>query len=85
MGVPVITLRGNFHGSKIGASILTAAGLSEFIAQDLSKYIKKAVELARRKLFTDYQKDLREKISKSALMNSRNYMIELEKIFCRII
>ena len=85
MGVPVITLQGNFHGAKIGASILTAANLPELIAQDLQDYIKKAVELGRQKLFKDYQKNLREKISKSALTDAQNYMLALEKIYCEII
>ena len=85
MGVPVITLKGNFHGSKIGASILAAAGLSELVAQDLQDYTKKAVELARhRDLISDYHKNLREKVSKSTLMNGKNYLLELEKIFCEI-
>ena len=56
MGVPVISRRGNYHGSKIGASILTAAGLPEFVAQDSDDYIKKAIELANGK-FLDYQKN----------------------------
>ena len=83
MGVPVVTLCGNFHGSKIGASILTAAALPEFVAQDSQDYIKKAVELAGGN-FSNYQKNLREEILKSALMNGRKYLIELEKIFCDI-
>ena len=84
MGVPVVTLQGNFHGSKIGASILTAANLSELIAQDSNDYIKKAVELANGN-FSNYHKNLREKVSKSALMNAKNYMLALEKIYCEII
>lgn len=80
MGVPVISLRGNYHGSKIGASILTAAGLSELIAQDSDEYIKKAVELANGN-FADYQKNLREKISKSDLMDGKKYAAEMEKLF----
>ncbi len=85
MGVPVVTLKGNFHGAKIGASILTAANLPELIAQDSQDYIKKAVELGRQKLFKDYQKNLREKISQSALTDAQNYMLALEKIYCEII
>jgi predicted O-linked N-acetylglucosamine transferase (SPINDLY family) len=80
MGVPVISLRGDYHGAKIGASILTAAGLPELIAQDSDDYIKKAVELADGK-FADYHKNLREKISKSALMNGEKYAAEIEKLF----
>jgi protein O-GlcNAc transferase len=34
MGVPVITLRGDRHAARVGASVLTAAGFSEWIARD---------------------------------------------------
>ena len=83
MGVPVISMHGNYHGSKIGASILTAAGLSEFIAQDSNEYIKKAVELAGGN-FSKYQKILREKILNSDLMDGQKYIAELEKIYFEI-
>lgn len=82
MGVPVVTLRGNFHGSKIGASILTAAGLPELVAQDSQDYIKKAVELAAN--FSDYHKNLREKLANSALMDATKYMAQLEKLYLKI-
>ena len=84
MGVPVISRRGNYHGSNIGASILTAACLPEFVAQDSNEYIKKAVELAGGK-FLDYQKNLREKISKSDLMDAKKYAAEIEKLFEKIL
>ncbi len=80
MGVPVVVLRGDFHGSKIGASILTAAGLPELVAQDSNYYIKKAVELAGGK-FSDYQKNLREIVKDSALTDGKKYLLELEKLF----
>lgn len=84
MGVPVVTLRGDFHGAKIGASILTAAGLPELIAQDSQEYIKKAVELAGGN-FSTYHKNLREKVSNSALMDTQKYMAKLEKLFLEIV
>ena len=80
MGVPVVTLQGNYHGAKIGASILTAANLPELIAQDSSDYIKKAVDLANGN-FVDYHKNLRDKISKSALMDGKKYAAEMDRIF----
>ena len=83
MGVPVISLRGNYHGSKIGASILTAANLPEFIAQDSTDYIKKAVESAGGN-FADYHKNLREKISKSALMDGKKYAAAVEEFFSKL-
>lgn len=80
MGVPVITLCGG-----LGASILTAAGLTEFIARDDAEYVRKAVELARRKdLLAKYHAKLREKVLESRLMDGKKYMRGLEKLYREI-
>ncbi|MBQ9605159.1 MAG: hypothetical protein IJR45_07070, partial [Firmicutes bacterium] len=85
MNVPVISLRGNSHGSNFGASILNAADLNELVAQDFGDYIKKAVDLARQKnLLADYHKNLRGKILASRLMDGRKYLRGLEKIYRQI-
>ena len=82
MGVPVITLRGKNHGARFSASILSAADLSELIAQSPMDYINKAVQLARRtELLAAYHVGLREHVQKSALMDSKKYIRELEKIY----
>jgi predicted O-linked N-acetylglucosamine transferase (SPINDLY family) len=44
MGVPVITLAGDRHAGRVGTSILTNVGLTDFIAQDIDGYIQLAVE-----------------------------------------
>lgn len=46
MGVPVITLSGYHHASRVGASLLTGIGSPEFIAKTEDEYVAKAVELA---------------------------------------
>lgn len=43
MGVPVITLTGPLHAARVGASLLTAAGLTELVAATPDEY----VEIAR--------------------------------------
>ncbi len=86
MGVPVVTLRGKTHASRLGASILNAADLSELVAQSPMEYINKAVQLARRReLLIAYHVGLREHMQKSALMNSANYIRELEKIYKEVV
>jgi predicted O-linked N-acetylglucosamine transferase (SPINDLY family) len=45
-GVPVLTCRGDAFASRVGASILTAAGLSELIAESLGDYEALALRLA---------------------------------------
>ena len=86
MGVPVITLRGKNHGSRFGASILSAADLSELIAHTPMDYVNKAVQLAQRpELIGAYHVGLREHLQNSALMDSRKYISALEKIYQEVI
>lgn len=46
MGVPCLTLRGKQPSGRTGASVLTALGRSEWIAETKEEYIEKAVTLA---------------------------------------
>ncbi|MDX2130761.1 MAG: tetratricopeptide repeat protein [Planctomycetota bacterium] len=47
MGVPVVTLAGNTHASRVSASILRACGLGEWVASDAPGYARLAGDLAR--------------------------------------
>lgn len=47
MGVPVVTLLGDRHAARVGASILSALGLSEWVAQSTDEYVTIATNLAR--------------------------------------
>ena len=47
MGVPVVTLAGEVHMSRVGASILRCAGLESLVAQSAADYVAIAVALAR--------------------------------------
>lgn len=46
MGVPVVSLRGDRHVSRVGASLLTAVGREEWIADSPEDYLKRARDLA---------------------------------------
>jgi protein O-GlcNAc transferase len=46
MGVPVVTLAGERHASRVGASLLTAVGLDGLIARDHDAYLGAACALA---------------------------------------
>ena len=82
MGVPVITFRGKTHGARLGASILTAADVKELIAASPMDYVKKAIQLSRRKeLIAAYHVGLREHVKISALMDGQKYLRALEKIY----
>ncbi len=47
MGVPVVTLRGDHHRSRVGTSILSRIGLDECVADDEDAYVSIATALAR--------------------------------------
>ena len=46
LGVPVVTLRGDRHVARVGASILEAAGLRELVAEDEPSFVRIATGLA---------------------------------------
>jgi predicted O-linked N-acetylglucosamine transferase (SPINDLY family) len=46
MGVPVISLKGETHASRVGVSILTSVGRSDLIASNADQYVTRAAELA---------------------------------------
>ncbi|HET9404729.1 MAG TPA: tetratricopeptide repeat protein, partial [Burkholderiales bacterium] len=47
MGVPVISLAGNDHASRVGVSLLNRVGLSDLVTHNPDEYLAKAVELAQ--------------------------------------
>lgn len=85
MGVPVITLRGKTHGSRYGASILTAAGLPELIAGSSREYVAKAVQLANNGILLNrLHRQLPDMLRDSRLMDGRAYMQDLEEAYRNI-
>ena len=47
MGVPVVTLIGDRHASRVGASLLTSIGCEDLIARTPEDYVATAIRLAR--------------------------------------
>ncbi len=82
MGVPVISLYGERRGSRFGLSILSNAGLGELACVSGNDYIARAVGLAQDKtLLNALHKNLRQMMMESPLMDTRNYVQELEAGF----
>jgi len=85
MGVPVITLLGDRHVGRVGASILTNVGLKDFIVQDINRYIKVAVEMAAN---TNYLKklraNLRVRMQSSPLCNGISFAGDVESSYLNI-
>ncbi len=70
MGVPVVTLAGDRHAARVGASLLTAVGHPEWIARSWDEYASIASSVAKaRKEGRAGGELLREDMRKSALMD----------------
>ncbi|MBU6413587.1 MAG: tetratricopeptide repeat protein [Planctomycetes bacterium] len=46
MGVPVVSLHGATHASRVGSSLLASVGRADLIARSADEYVKRGVELA---------------------------------------
>lgn len=85
MGVPVISLRGNTHGSRFGTSILENADLPELVAPNETEYVNKAVKIALSPdILAEFHAGLRGFMQRSPLMNAEGYMKDLEAEYHRI-
>ena len=85
MGVPVIALAGNSHGSRYGVTLLTAAGLPELVSDNQRHYIMKAQQLAKNgQLLNKLHHELPGQLLQSQLMNGKAYMAELENKYQKI-
>jgi predicted O-linked N-acetylglucosamine transferase (SPINDLY family) len=86
MGVPVVALRGKTHVARTGASILSAAGLPQLIAETPQQYL----ELARR-LAEDHagrnalRAGMRERLGASALLDARGFASQLEAAYAEML
>ena len=82
MGVPVISLYGSRHGTRFGLSILKNIGLEELAVNSYDDYVKLAIALANDwELLKILRKNLRGIMKKSPLMDSKNYIREVETAF----
>jgi protein O-GlcNAc transferase len=82
MGVPVVTFAGNSHVSRVGAAVLTHAGCSQWIADDVEGYIALAMRLASRlESLAPLRSGLRDRLIHSNLCDANRLARELEKIY----
>ena len=82
MGAPVVTLRGDRHAGRVGASLLNAVGLPELVARDADEYVRIAAGLAAdlRKL-GDLRAGMRDRLRQSPLMDEKGFVGELERCY----
>ncbi len=82
MGVPVVTLAGNIHVSRVGVSLLANAGLPELIAKTPEEYVAIAVSLAAdRERLANLRQGMRERLWKSPLLDMKSFTRRLEDAY----
>ena len=82
MGIPVITMCGDRHSSRVGASILTHVGLEEFIATDIDEYINMAIKYANNMdSIKSIRADLRRNMQNSDLCNADAFAGNVEQAY----
>jgi predicted O-linked N-acetylglucosamine transferase (SPINDLY family) len=82
MGVPVITIAGDTHASRVGVSLLSNVGLPELVVKTPQEYVEITVNLAndiRRLEFL--RRNLRDMMLHSPLTDSEHFVVNLEKSY----
>jgi predicted O-linked N-acetylglucosamine transferase (SPINDLY family) len=82
MGVPVVTLAGPTHASRVGVSLLSSVGLAEQIAPDVAGYVAIAAGLAGDlSSLAQLRRTLRERMLASPLMDAPRFTAHLESAY----
>jgi predicted O-linked N-acetylglucosamine transferase (SPINDLY family) len=82
MGVPVVTLQGDRHAGRVGASLLTQIGLTDLIANSVEEYLENAVALARNpERLSDLRRILRPRMAASPLCDAPAFARKMESAF----
>ncbi len=82
MGVPVVSLAGNTHCSRVGVSLLTHVGLPELIATSEDHYLQLAAALAADlPRLTHLRRTLRERMQQSPLMDAPRFARAIEAAY----
>ena len=85
MGVPVVTLAGAAHHARVGASMLTRAGLPELVAQDKDAYLAIAADLAGdTQHLAALRAGLRARVAASPLRDAAGLTREFEAALLRL-
>ncbi|CAG7633937.1 Photosystem I assembly protein Ycf3 [Paenibacillus solanacearum] len=85
MGVPVITLLGKYHVSRVGASLLSNIGLTQFITHSQFDYVERAVSLALQpELLNNLRSTIRGRFLQSSLTDAVPFTKDLEKLYAQV-
>lgn len=82
MGVPVVTLVGERHVSRMGLSILSTLELNELITTTPDEYVACCVKLAKKMSpLKELRRTLRERLQKSPLLDAETFTRQLETAY----
>ena len=74
MNVPVVTLAGREHISRVGASLLTNMGLPQLVAHSVDEFVQIASGYAHNhQALVDLRKGLRQKFRTSPVMDGKRF------------
>lgn len=80
MGVPTLTIAGDSLIARQGASMLTAAGLGDWVASNASDFVNKAISFARDiNHLADLRAKLREQVVTSPLFDGKLFARNMEQ------
>jgi protein O-GlcNAc transferase len=82
MGVPVVSLAGRTHVSRVGVSLLSCVGLPELIARTPDQYIEIAANLATDlSRLAELRRTLRPRMQASGLMDAPRFARDVEAVY----
>jgi len=82
LGVPVLTIQGQRFMSRAGLSVLSAAGLSRFVAKSADEFIEIAKSLSTNLSgLANVRAELRNQLSESPLLDHRRFARNLENVY----
>ncbi len=85
MGVPMISLYGNRHGTRFGYSLLMNTGLEELTAKNEDEYVEKAVALANdTELLAALHEQIPQMFRRSPVMDAAGYLQDVQALYERI-
>lgn len=86
MGVPVVSLCGNRHATRLAASVLTQVGRKSWIASNTEEYVRIAADLARDVVaLENTRRELRSQVARSPLCDGVGFMAELHAVFAALL
>ena len=82
MGVPVISIVGRHHASRVGLSILTRVGLDSLSVSGRGEFVAKATSLAQNlDALVDMRFSMRQRMTESTLCNAKAFARSVESAY----